>query len=1224
MSLYLYFSASLKNLANKLADDMGSSPERDPFRPQTVIVPNQSVKQWLQLQIAKENGIAADIDFLFFEAGLWTMIQRLDACAHSVNGCNPKRLDEKQLKLLVMFWLRNATESGKHDAAIFNSYIRDENDVNHRKIWQLSTRLAMLLGHYEYHRPHWLNDWRENHKPGAADLSESVAELEHAERTLFYDMFGPHGVRAQINTKTETAYCLLSEYADRILNSRSESESIRQKTPIHIFGMTRLTPRDINYLFALGQHFEIRLYQFSVCCEFWEDIPTRSQQRRLRALEFKRIRTLRQAADAHDRRPNLSMDLLENPLLQAWGHAGRETMVLFSEYEERYQRRVDCTGEWLEEVDTDNSQSVLHQLQCNIRHRLKGDRCLAPDKSLQIIACPSIYREVEMVYDSIIHNMETDRDLKLTDVAIMVANINEYKPALDYVFSGDGQIPYNLIDGNAAVESIYGQALVSMLNLAQGNFTRKDVFDLMFNPCFLAGAGVSRAEATQWLEWADKLGIFREFDAGNGSVSRPFSWQHGLTRLRLGRIMTTDGDDETDDIPVFQNLAPYDDMECSDQDVISRFSMITEALYNHLMPLKSAEHSLHRWRQCIQDICDRFLGIPSDRPGELAVRSRLFEFFEDAEVFDALDTAANTIPLQLLIEMIKSELLNIPSRKGTFLSRGVTILSLRPMRPIPFKMVYMLGMKEGDFPGTNDDSMLDLRQSFHPQPGDVNLSDANRYTFLETLMAVEEKLYSSYVASDLKKEEDFYPCSVLKQLIHSSNTHIVTSAQPVVEFPLKGNSIHYLDATLADKTYTDVFEHVSRSNTVQALADVVDRLNSSEKTPMHLPKNFGAAAYKINALEQIKRALPSFDPHPQDNDDRPRTLSIPLRELARFLENPVEAGARFHLQLFDEAEDTRELGEDEPFFSIFPTDWKFEIEVLETFIRQYAKHKIAPDAHALHLNTLHHFWQQRSRMPAGHFGDHDRHQFADRIQERIAGSSKVNRSIIDLLNEHSDQQLQLISNAAIGNAGADHKRDLHYSPLVLDIPTGDCENSQSVELSGLLPFAWQSITDGHLNACLKITTKSAIKDNSPNKHCIEPFLFFVAISAAGMLPEGTEFTIYLSHKKGIYAKSYTAWSAEQSRCWLTELVSSYLGQDAFDLLPYSIVTNLRGDEMKPWVNPNPITDELGSKYKEHLANAIETVNSADYNPPDVLRLVNPVVPDDAFTKVRDRLGPILR
>ena len=1225
MSLYLHFSSSFENLAHKLADTIRTSSERDPFATQTVIVPNQSVKLWLQLQIAKKNGVTANIDFHYFEVGLWNLIQQLDHFMNPDKRTGTRLLDEKQLTLLIMHCLQDSTQSRDDNSTIFQSYIVDEHGINNRKIWQLATRLAKLLGHYEYHRSQWLWDWQKNNRISESDSSrQSLIELEHAERKLYYDIFGADGIRAQIKNATEIDHLLIAEYAARIFSYKKLIRTPREHVPVQVFGMTRLTPRDVNCLFQISHCFNLHMYQYSVCCEFWEDIPTRSQQRKLRALEFERIRKLRLPMSDNELRPNIKTDFLENPLLQAWGHAGRETLVLFSEFEERFQNQVNCEGEWLAEESADKgNNSVLHELQHNIRHRLLKNTRVKPDKSLQIIACPSIYREVEMVYHTIIHNMETNPELKLTDIAVMVTNLKEYKPAIDYVFSGSGQVPYNLNDGNAAVESIYGQAMISMLTLALGDFTRKELFNLIFNPCFLAGINATRLDAVQWLEWTDSLGIFRNFETEYQTDTQPFSWTHGLTRLRFGRIMTDEIEFNDKTFPDFKGIVPYSDMESSNQDSVGKFSFIIESLFKHLIPLKSANLNLSQWRQNIQKLDGKFIDIPVERSNELVIRKKLLEFFQDSIIFDQLNLETNTLSLQLLIEIIKSGLVTIPSRKGTILSHGISIFALRPMRPIPFRLVYILGMKEGEFPGARDESMLDLRRFFHPRPGDVDLTDANRYTFLETLMSAQEKLYISYVSRDLKKEEDFYPCSVLKQLIHYLDNHVLTSEQPVIDLPLKGNSGHYLDTSNPDNDYSDVYETYSRTEKLQALSGILNRIESSDGNDCKSAENISFDDFRNRVVEQLNRTLPSFEFHPVHQEELPKRQSISLRDLAKFLENPIEAGLHFHLTLFNDRHETKELEENEPFFSSYPRDWVFEIDVLETFIRQYSGNEIDIENKDVYLDNLHTHWQQCSLVPADNFGDLNRRHFAENISERITGSVNVKNSLVDLLDGQTSNGRRLLSHVTLGNVDSVQKSDLRLSAFVFDIVNPEREQSQTIELIGSLPFVWQNLNDGCLNACLKLTAKSEIKQNKPSWHILEPYLFFITLNAAGKIPEGTEFTVFLSHKKGIFPKSYTAGSIENAKQWLAQLVSSFLGKDRFDLLPYSIITSIRDNDLTPWKNNNPATNELQKRYQEQISAAIETTSDKDYHPPEILNLINPVVPEDAFTKVRDRLGPIL-
>ena len=47
--------------------------------------------------------------------------------------------------------------------------------------------------------------------------------------------------------------------------------------------------------------------------------------------------------------------------------------------------------------------------------------------------------------------------------------------------------------------------------------------------------------------------------------------------------------------------------------------------------------------------------------------------------------------------------------RGHYLAEGVTVSSFQPMRPIPFKAVFLLGMGEGLFPTPYHRDTLDLR-----------------------------------------------------------------------------------------------------------------------------------------------------------------------------------------------------------------------------------------------------------------------------------------------------------------------------------------------------------------------------------------------------------------------------------------------------------------------------------------------------------------------------------
>ena len=168
----------------------------------------------------------------------------------------------------------------------------------------------------------------------------------------------------------------------------------------------------------------------------------------------------------------------------------------------------------------------------------------------------------------------------------------------------------------------------------------------------------------------------------------------------------------------------------------------------------------------------------------------------------------------MIREFIRANLGSISGAHGNYLTGGVTISALQPMRPIPFHTVYVLGMEEGKFPGKADLSSLDLRL-LKRRIGDISLPERNCYLFLEMLLAVQEKLYISYVARDLQKDRLQQPCSVINQLKRYVELEILPDGQPfrVAEVPLAGSSARYLDPD-ATSSWSDVLVNDSMTDRV--------------------------------------------------------------------------------------------------------------------------------------------------------------------------------------------------------------------------------------------------------------------------------------------------------------------------------------------------------------------------------------------------------------------------
>jgi exodeoxyribonuclease V gamma subunit len=88
-----------------------------------------------------------------------------------------------------------------------------------------------------------------------------------------------------------------------------------------------------------------------------------------------------------------------------------------------------------------------------------------------------------------------------------------------------------------------------------------------------------------------------------------------------------------------------------------------------------------------------------------------------------------------------------------------------PMRSVPFKIICILGLNDGEYPRQRVPLGFDLIAQNPPRPGDRSRRADDRYLFLEALISCREKLYLSYQGKDIKDNSDKEPSIILKELM---------------------------------------------------------------------------------------------------------------------------------------------------------------------------------------------------------------------------------------------------------------------------------------------------------------------------------------------------------------------------------------------------------------------------------------------------------------------------
>src|SRR4029077_6381312 len=110
-----------------------------------------------------------------------------------------------------------------------------------------------------------------------------------------------------------------------------------------------------------------------------------------------------------------------------------------------------------------------------------------------------------------------------------------------------------------------------------------------------------------------------------------------------------------------------------------------------LRRLRGVKLSGAAWANELRRLIKTYLDVPEDRSAEAEVRDELLHLPSQLHLLDQLGNSAQALPLALIREFVLANLEGVAGRRGEFLTGGVTIAALLPLRPIPFRIIYVLG-----------------------------------------------------------------------------------------------------------------------------------------------------------------------------------------------------------------------------------------------------------------------------------------------------------------------------------------------------------------------------------------------------------------------------------------------------------------------------------------------------------------------------------------------------
>ena len=458
----------------------------------------------------------------------------------------------------------------------------------------------------------------------------------------------------------------------------------------------------------------------------------------LPSLDFLGDLRRRNALPAQESDPESILLPSGNPLLESMGRHAVGSFLLLVKLDDQYTH-------WPEQGEPqDSSGSLLERLQGDIRALREPVPAKADggDTSLRVHSCFGPRREMEALRDEILRAFEDLKDLKPEEIHIVAPSLETYAPLVSAVLEQGGmRLPVRMTELPAAGHDPVIEGALALLEMARnGRFEASRIMELLHLRAAQQALGIADDEKS--LErvrgWVRESGLTQGLEG-----DEPGSWGFSRDRLIAARWL---GGDDALKYPDGTFVLPVGNQLGGDGELMDRFVSWHSSLASTLREW-SVEGTASEWGERLSLAGETLLA--GDDDAGLAIRPHL-AFLKDLKCPEPVD--AGTIFDWLQAGSQESG----PRPK---VSGRITLGRFKQLQNIPCRVLAMVGMHEGQFPGQNRVPAWDLLQS-DPRAWDRNPRVDDRQLFLDAVLVPSDRLIITASTRNVrtKKCEPFSSC----------------------------------------------------------------------------------------------------------------------------------------------------------------------------------------------------------------------------------------------------------------------------------------------------------------------------------------------------------------------------------------------------------------------------------------------------------------------------------
>ena len=744
-----------------------------PLEEECFLVQSQGMGEWLKMQLATSQGVCAAVRVELPARFLWRAYRSVLGGA-AVPPRSP--LDKHPLTwrlMAVLPGLLAAGEAPGGGSGVYAPLRRFLQEPGAMRRLQLAQRLADLFDQYQVHRGDWLESWAQGQDvvhswaPGRVGSPVPLAPEDLWQPALWRELLQLLPPEAAALSRPAVHASFLREL-QQVPSGAARPRGLPRR--LVLFGTTHVPRQSLEAVAELAKVSQVVMAVPNPCRHYWADLlPDREM--------------LQAPSRRHAPRPGMpgegaSLAQLAphgHPLLAGWGRQSRDFIRLLDEYDSAAQSRArfdDRRVDLFDEGGMEPGAPLLEQVQARIRDLVPvGENppppLAAADRSIVFHIAHNAQREVEVLHDQLLRLFAegfAGKPLAPREVVVMMPDVAAFEPAIRSVFGqhertdDPRRIPYRVADLRDRGRSPLLVAVEWLLGARTERFTQSSLRALLEVPALQARFGLAPGDiplVARWLEDARvRWGLHsaQRESLGLGEAGEQNTWDFGLQRLLLGYAI---GEGHLEGIEASTEVGGLEATLLGP--VADLFAAITQ-----WWEQARVNRTPREWALVLRSLLQQLFSASGepDRVLLLALDEALSTWLEACEDAGFIETVDLDVVREAWLETVDD-----PGVARRFHAGGVTFCTLLPLRAVPFKVVCLLGMNDGDYPRRTLRTDFDLMaRPFMARPGDRSGRDDDRQLMLDALLSSRQQLYMSWAGRSPRDDSEQPPSVLVAQL----------------------------------------------------------------------------------------------------------------------------------------------------------------------------------------------------------------------------------------------------------------------------------------------------------------------------------------------------------------------------------------------------------------------------------------------------------------------------